>query len=139
MQIKKLFLDTNIVLDLIDSNRKFYSDAIKIIKYAIFNSIEIVISEDMLSTIYYVNKDKTHTLNFFNIILHKWTIIPFGNKVILKALNYAKENNCDLEDTLQCFCALSNSCNLIISNDAKFVNCGIEIFTTTEFLKSINE
>jgi len=45
----------------------------------------------------------------------------------------AKEQ--DLEDALQCLCAKENNCTLLITNDKKFVDCGIEIMNYERFLK----
>jgi len=54
-------LDTNIVLDLLDNGRKNHLYAVEILDYTISNCLEILISEDMLTTIYYINKDKQTT------------------------------------------------------------------------------
>ncbi len=46
----------------------------------------IVISEDMLSTIFYIGKDKKKTLEFFKIITKRWTVSTFGKKVMEDAI-----------------------------------------------------
>lgn len=53
-----IFLDTNIVLDIIDSSRVNHPLAKELWKLLVLNECKIMISEDMLSTIYYINKRK---------------------------------------------------------------------------------
>jgi predicted nucleic acid-binding protein len=139
MVISKIFFDTNVVLDIIDSTRLGHDNAIKLWKKLLMKDYLIFISEDMLSTIFYINKiDKISTLEFFQLILKRWQIVPFGKGVIENAINLSLEKNLDLEDTLQCLCAKENGCEVLITNDKKFYDCGISIYTTEKFLKEKN-
>jgi len=45
------------------------------------------------------------------------------------------EKDLDLEDVLQCLCAKENGCDVFITNDRKFYDCGINIMTTEAFLE----
>lgn len=131
---KKVFLDTNVVIDILNSQRANHLNATKLLEYLIINDIEIVISEDMLSTIFYIVKDKKQTLNFFNVILEDWSVVSFGKDIVKEAIALSLEKSLDLEDTLQCLCAKKNGCYALITHDNKFYNCGIDIVTTDEFL-----
>ncbi len=134
MDSKKVFLDTNIVLDMLDNSRQ-NSDSIKALsEKLIVDNYTIVISKDMISTIFYIQKDKRKTLEFFKIIYRRWTISSFGKDVIKNAIDLSFENSLDLEDVLQCLCAKENSCDILITNDKKFYDCGIKIVTIEEFL-----
>lgn len=133
--MNKIFLDINVVLDLIDSTRKGHFDSQNILKYAINNDVEIVISEDMLSTIFYIIKDKKSVLNFFKVIINEWQIVPFGKNAIDEALDFCLQNGDDLEDVLQCFCAKEYGCKYLITNDKDFCSCGIECIGAEEFLE----
>jgi predicted nucleic acid-binding protein len=93
-----------------------------------------VISEDMLSTLFYIQKDKRKTLEFFKVIYKRWVISSFGKDVIKKAIDLSFENSLDLEDVLQCLCAKENGCDVLITNDKKFYDCDIKIMTIKEFL-----
>jgi len=132
---KKVFLDTNIVIDGIDKERPNNTIATTLIYELIVNGYEIVISEDMLSTIYYIQKDKKRTLAFFKVIQDSWKISSFGEEVIRKAIDLSLRKNLDLEDLLQGLCAKENDCQILITNDKKFYACGIEIYSTTSFLE----
>ena len=136
---KKIFLDINIVIDGIDKDRPNNTIATKLIYALIVKGYEIVISEDMLSTIYYIQKNKKRTLDFFKTIQYNWKISPFGEEVISKAIDLSLEKNLDLEDVLQCLCAKENGCQILITNDKKFYDCGIEILTAESFLEKYDD
>ena len=134
--MKRVFLDTNILVDLLDEKREKNYLAIKLMEKLINEDYEIFISEDMLSTIYYIIRNKEKILNFYKDILDDkyWRIVSFGEDVIENAINFCLKNKNDLEDTLQCFSAKKYKC-VLITEDKKFVNCGIEILNYEEFLK----
>jgi len=131
---KIIFLDTNIVLDIVNPQRINNKEAIRLWNMLIVKKYTIMVSEDMLSTIFYINKDKKQTLEFFQLILKRWQIVPFRKDVIKNAIDLSLEKNLDLEDILQCLCAKENGCKVLITNDKKFCDCGLSVYTTEEFL-----
>lgn len=132
-----LFLDTNIIIDLIESARSEHQAAVNLLNSILQNKHQIVISEDMLTTIYYLaKKDKLKTLEFINVMQKKWKIAAFGRAVIKKSIDISIKNNLDLEDVLQCLCAKENNCDVLITNDKYFYDCGIKIQTADEFLNA---
>jgi len=136
MENKKIFLDTNIVADMIDNKREKYRLSLSLLETLMIQEYEIFISEDMLSTLYFISKDKKATLEFFeNIIYIDWYILSYGKKVIKEATRISLSKGIDLEDTLQCLCAKENNCMLLITSDKKFVDCGIKIVNYEGFLK----
>ena len=139
MDIKKIFLDTNIVLDIIEPRRKSHEQALQLGEYLLLNDYEICISEDMITTIFYISSSKQESLIFIKeVILVDWQIISFGKDIIKNAIDLSLEKNLDLEDILQCFCAKENGCIAFITNDKKFHDCGISLYTIEEFLKEID-
>ena len=131
---KSVFLDTNVVLDFLDLSRGGNSKAVSLIQYLVMNDWAIVISEDMLSTIFYIDKNSDRVLNFFKKITQEWRISPFGLEVVKKSIEISLEKNLDLEDVLQCLCAKDNKCNSLITSDNNLVDCGLPIYTVDEFL-----
>lgn len=132
---KKVFLDTNIVLDLLDTKRQNYTSVQKLIKYLVLNGYAITISEDMLSTIFYINKNHQKVLLFFQTILDKWEVVTFGSYLMKKAVDTAIQNNLDLEDLLQCLCAKEYGCEVLITEDRDFCDCGAKVLTVREFFE----
>jgi predicted nucleic acid-binding protein len=131
----RVFLDANIVLDLLSQQRPNHSQAKMLILMLIEQNIQICISEDILTTVYYIAKDKQQVIVFFQTMQKRWLILPFGHDMITQALEYALEKNADLEDTLQCLCAKKNGCTMLVTNDKKFVDCGVEIVNYERFFK----
>ena len=135
MHNSKIYLDTNVVADIIDETRMNHTISLKLLKYLALNNCNIYISEDMLTTLYYILKDKKEILIFFkNLVFIDWNVSAFGLDVIKSATNLSLENSFDLEDVLQCLCAKQNGCEVLITNDNKFYDCGLEIYKTVEFL-----
>ncbi len=135
MRMSKVFVDTNIVVDIIDSERKGHFYGIKLIEILIKNGINIAISEDMFTTIYYVVKNKEKVLKFLDYITEKWKIYNYGDILVKKAIKISLQKGVDFEDVLQCLCAKENGCEVLITNDKKFYNCGIKIMTSREFVE----
>ncbi len=137
MEATRIYLDTNIIADAIDPLREGHKKSIAILQLCILKDISIFISEDILTTLYYISRDKAATLKFIqNIILTDWHILTFGKKIIQNATTLSLEKNLDLEDILQCLCAKENSCQLLITNDKKFYTCGMNIVGYKYFEKT---
>ena len=134
MDNRAVFLDANIILDILGINREKHNEAKKLWKILTMQNYKICISEDILTNVYYISKEKVEVLKFFKVIQNRWYIVPFGKSVIDNAIKLSLENNLDLEDTLQCLCAKDNGCKILITNDKKFYECGIEIMSCEEFL-----
>ena len=139
MENKKVFFDANILLDIVIAERKGNQYAKILWKYLVLNNIEIVISEDILTNVFYISKNKKNTLIFFELIQNRWKIIPFGGKVIGNSISLSLEKNLDLEDVLQCLCAKENGCQVLITNDQKFYDCDIKVLSAEAFLDKYND
>jgi len=134
--MKNIFIDANIVLDLLDSTRISHNTSKNVFIKIIEKNFKIFISEDILTTIYYIVKNKQLVLSFFETILDSWEIVSFGSKTISEAVTLCKSNlNLDFEDVIQSLTAKKSDCDTIISNDKNFYNCGIPILSGGEFLK----
>jgi len=132
--MKKVFLDANIILDLLDSTRSCHDLSKQVIEDLIDQNCQIVISEDLLTTVYYVVKNKEAVLIFFEIIIDQWEIVSFGKKTILEAVTICKKNTSqDFEDVIQSLSSREADCKLIITNDKHFYNCGVPIIGSKEF------
>lgn len=136
MMAKKLFLDTNIVADLIDQNRPNHAQSMSLIEKIILDGWDICISEDMISTLFYISKKKKQTLEFLkNVVFVDWQILGFGKNILEEAVALSLQKEVDLEDILQCLCAKNNGCEVILTNDTRFYDCGIALLKPQEFLE----
>ena len=131
---RRIFLDTNIILDFLDDQRPHYDDARRLMTQLSADDWRIVISEDMLSTIFYIRKNPRQVLAFYQYVLQHWDVVPYGKPLMEEAVNRALEHDLDLEDMLQCLCAKQEECTLIVTEDKDFVDCGVEVLDYEGFL-----
>ena len=139
----RLFLDTNIIVDLLDIRRSNSAFSLKVLEVAVFNNFEIAISEDILTTVYYVTKKeiaRKKLLSFFEMIDDEFNVLNFKKGVVKKAIKLCQKNGkLDFEDVLQAVCAEKNNCDMIITNDKKFPQLKIPVKNAKDFLKEYNE
>ena len=135
----KLFLDTNVVIDLLGEREEFYQSIAKIATLADKGRLYLVVSALTYSTVYYllsrfedkeIVKDK---IRKFKVIAETSDLT---NKVIDKGLS---SNFVDFEDSLQYYCALNSDCNILITRNGKdFKESEIPVMSPNEYLKSLN-
>jgi predicted nucleic acid-binding protein len=127
----KIFIDTNIFLDLI-LKRKNYKEAL-----TIFSSIEkkrfkaVILDITILNIDYIASKQTKEIRSFLAIINQFFEIVGASNETISKALEI---KNKDLEDNLQYISAKDSNCKLIISNDKKFYKGSLEVLKSEAFI-----
>ena len=130
----KIFIDTNIFLDLILKREK-YKEALQI-----FNAIEqerfeaFVLDITILNIDYIAKKQTKDIRDFLALINRLFKVVGASNGSIKKALEL---NNNDLEDNLQYITAKDSKCKIIITNDKKFINKDIQLMSSDEFCVSI--
>ncbi|MEA3466561.1 MAG: type II toxin-antitoxin system VapC family toxin [Thermodesulfobacteriota bacterium] len=129
------FCDAIIILDFLEQYRPQHQKTVELIEYLAVTNYIICISEDMLTTIYYISKQKPTILKFLKTVVAQWEILNFGESIINRAITAALERNLDLEDLLQCLCAGENGCAAIITHDKSFYDCGIAIYIAGTFLQ----
>ena len=136
----RLFIDTNVMLDLLGERVPFYDSIAKVTTLVDRGQISMVVSALSYSTVSYFltkyeNLDKAkNKLRKFKIISE---ICSLDELIIEKGLN---SNFSDFEDSLQYFSALKSECSILITRNGKdFKDSLIPIMTAEEFLKSINK
>jgi predicted nucleic acid-binding protein len=138
MEKHSIFLDTNIVADMIDPKRRYHPEAMELLKRLMLGAYRIVISEDMVTTLYYISQDKEATLAFLEHIVYvDWEVVPFGTELLQKATQHAMKEVCDLEDTLQCLCSAKEGCSMLVTEDRNFVTCGVKMMDYESALHEI--
>ena len=138
--MKKLFVDTNIVIDLLSRREPFFEEAASLFSLADKKQIELSVSSLTIANTSYVllgqldsNKSKS-ILRKLRLIVN---ILQLDDKTIGLALN--DETFPDFEDGLQYFTAIENGQELIITRNLKdFKNSKLPAMTAKQFIK-INE
>lgn len=133
--MKKIFLDTNVILDAILDNRKHLEEARIILQKGKDHQIQLFASFLTFANIAYIirkhPKEEVYgILRYYSKLI---TVLPTDNKQLQKALTCEAD---DFEDMLQYQCAVAAECDCIITNNIKdFENfCDIPLFTSEDFL-----
>ena len=136
--MSRIFLDTNVILDLLGERVPFFDSIAKVATLADQKKLTLIVSPLSFTTINYVlNKYETsksvlNKLRKFKIICE---VCEVNEETIDKALNSSFK---DFEDAVQYFCALQSNCSIIITRNGKdFKHSTIPIMTAEEYLSSI--
>lgn len=136
--MKKLLIDTNIVIDLLAKREPFYESAALLFSLADKGKIELSVSSLTFANTNYVlsrlkSLDETRTILRQLKILVK--VLSLNDKIIDLALN--DKNLKDFEDGLQYYSALENKHDIIITRNLKeFKNSIIPIMNAKDWLKN---
>jgi predicted nucleic acid-binding protein len=136
--MKNLFLDTNIVLDLLAYRMPFYTEAAKLFSLADKKKLKLSISSLCLADSHYILSRQKPEMEVRNI-LRKFKVLvivlPLDDKITDLALNSEFR---DFEDAIQYYTTIENDQDLIITrNQQDFKTSKIPVMTAGEFLKSI--
>lgn len=139
--MKKLFVDTNIVIDLLSRRESFFEEAATLFSLADRKQIELSVSSLTIANTSYVLLRQMNS-NKAKSILRKLRLIvkilPLDDKIIGLALN--DETFSDFEDGLQYFTAIENGQEVIITRNLKdFKNSKLPTLTAKQFIESKNE
>lgn len=134
----KLFLDTNVMLDLLGEREPFYESSAKIATIADKGKIKLIVSALSYSTVFYL-LSKFEDNEVVKEKLRKFKVITgtsdLTDKIIDKGL---ASKFSDFEDALQYQCAINMDCNILITRNGKdFKESHIPVMTPDEYLKSL--
>ena len=133
----RIFIDTNIMLDLLGEREPFYTPIAKIATLAEKGKLSMVASPISFATVNYFlskyenSKIAREKLRKFKIISE---VCPINEQIIEKGLNSEIK---DFEDALQYFSALGSDCKVIITRNGKdFKDSILPVQTAEEFLNT---
>lgn len=137
--MKKIFVDTNILVDLIADRRPFSKFAIQIFSKAEDKKIKLYTSSHSIATTHYLLKkfiDEKDLRDVLLNIIDYVNVIPIDIDVIKKGL---KSKHKDFEDALQIYSAYSiEKMDCIVTRNIKdFKDSDIPVFSPDELIKNI--
>ncbi len=136
--MKKLFVDTNIVIDLLSRREPFYEEAALLFSLADRKQIELAVSSLTIANTSYVllkQMDSSKAKSILRKLSLILKILQLDDKIIGLALN--DETFTDFEDGLQYFTAIENGQDLIITRNLKdFENSKLPTMTAKQFIES---
>ncbi len=137
--MKKLFVDTNIVIDLLSHREPFYDESARLFSLADQKVIELNISSLTIANTSYTllrqasAKKAKEVLRKLRLIVN---VLPLDDKIIGLALN--DDTFSDFEDGLQYFTAIENDQDMLITRNLKdFKASKLPVMTARQFLKTL--
>ncbi len=136
--MKRLFLDTNVVIDLLGERLPFYNSIAVIASMSDRKEVELVISALSFSTVYYVLSKYENPTNVRLKLSKIKTLSKISDLTDLIIEKGLISNFSDFEDSLQYHSALEKNCDIIITRNAKdFKRSELPLMTADEYLVSI--
>jgi len=137
--MKKLFLDTNIIVDLIADRKPFSKYAIQIFQKAELKEIELFTSSHSIATTHYLLKKYLAEKELRDVLynlLDYINVIAVDVDILKKGL---RSNHKDFEDSIQILCASSiEKIDCIVTRNTKdFKASEIPAFNPDEIILSI--
>lgn len=134
--MEKVFVDTDIVLDLLSNRVPFYSHSAHLFSEADMGKIKIHVSSltfsnlnYILSRQYSVDQARKKLLKFKTLV----TVLSVTDKVVELALSSDFK---DFEDGLQYFTAIENNLKTLLTRNLKdYKTAEITVMTADQFLK----
>lgn len=114
---KRIFVDTNILLDVLLEREGYYYDALKIWANAENDNVEACIAAISLNNIHYVMrklKSETTAMIAVKILLRIFKVIPVDADILGLAVDFHDK---DFEDDIQLQCALKAKCSQLFTRN----------------------
>lgn len=134
--MKTLFIDTNIVIDLLAKREPFYEEAAKLFSLADKKKINLIVSSLTFANTNYILSKTTNSvtareiLTKFKVLV---TVAALNDKIIELALN--DKSFSDFEDGLQYYTAMESEADIIITRNLKdFKSSILPVITAQTYL-----
>ena len=134
--MKKILIDTNIVIDLLSKRKDFYDDAAHLFSQADKKELNLTISSLTFANTNYIltklksAKEAREILRKFKVLVE---LLSLDDKITELALS--DESFPDFEDGLQYYSAIENDVDIIITRNKKdFKNSKLPVLTAKEYL-----
>jgi len=138
--ISKVFFDANIFNDVFDHSRRTHAVSKEALAKAMQHKMKLYTSCDIATNIYYITAKYTNKTNALNALEHVKNIahiIPFGEQELARTITLMRSDSdyTDFEDTIQYIMARNTGCDVIVTNDKRFVSKEIECVSAEAFVK----
>ncbi len=136
----KIFIDSDVILDLLLGRENFVKDAKSIFQLHSAPNIKLYTSPIIISNVVYVItriKNSKAAKQKIRKLLNILNVLNIGEAEILESLNSKFK---DFEDGLQNYCATNSKMNLIVTRNVKdYKHSDISILTPQELLVKLSK
>jgi predicted nucleic acid-binding protein len=131
---QSVFVDTDIVLDLLARREPFYDAAARLFSLAETGTISLSVSSLTFANLFYILRKQVSAKHAHEVLRNfkqLVTVLPVNDATIEQAL---KADFTDFEDAIQYFSALSADCSTLLTrNERHFRKAAINIFTAEAY------
>lgn len=132
----RVFIDTNVFLDLLWRRERFLTDSLKVFDLAVDGKFELLISDLSIANIKYITRKDYSVDEFYEVMSvfrPVFTIVPVGEKAVDQAF---VEKARDFEDALQYFSAMQARADYLLTRNIRdFGFAATVVLSPSEFLK----
>lgn len=135
--MKNIFLDSDVILDVLLKRPGFYLPAANLLAAARINNLQLFTSSVVFVNVnYFLEKfDRVNRVTLLKGLRSIISIVEVGGAVIDKALD---SDLTDFEDAIQYYAALSAKADAIITRNIKdYKNTTIPVLTAEQFLNTL--
>lgn len=132
--MEKVFVDTNIVMDLLEKREGFYQEAQELFTLSDKKDIKLYVSALTFANVHFLlfkhlKMDARKVLAKFKILVN---VLAVDDKILDLALTSDKK---DFEDAIQYYTAIENEMDIIITRNKKdFKNLDLPVLSAKEYL-----
>jgi predicted nucleic acid-binding protein len=135
---KKVFVDTDIIFDLLAKRDPFYIYAARLFTNADKQELDLCVSSLCFGNLNYIltkQKSASEERKILSRLKVLVKVLPVDDKTIDLALNSDFK---DFEDAIQYYCAIENGIQVILTRNLKdYKNSSIPVFTAEEFIRQL--
>jgi len=132
--MKRVFVDTNVILDVVLQRDGFWSDSLKVFQLAEQGKVKACVSASSITDVFYISRKKLTTPVARQVIadlLSLFEIVGVGGEDLSGALSVPID---DFEDALQAYCAGKANADVLITRDTEgFPGIEINVSTPADF------
>jgi len=134
----KLFIDTNVMIDILAQRHPFYSDAAKLVTLAEQQTVKLVASSISFVNTFYVLAKTSEKADLLKALTNFRILCDVSNVDEINIDKSLHSGFSDFEDAVQYYSAINYSCDIFITRNKKdFKKSEISLMTPSEFLISI--
>lgn len=131
-----VFVDTDIVLDLLARREPFYDSAARLFSLAEACDLKLSVSSLTFANLFYILRKQVsarHAQEVLRDFKQLVTVLPVDDAVVEQALHAGFT---DFEDAIQYYSALSAGCAVLLTRNGRhYRKAAISIFTAEAFLR----
>jgi predicted nucleic acid-binding protein len=134
--MRKIFLDANIIIDLVNAGNKSHTDCLFLFNELVKQGLKLYVSPTTFAiTYYFLNKNIKDSAKLNRAVVKLFTNFIFTREDDVIMNKVLKSSFIDLEDALQYYSALDCGADLIISyNQHDFIYSSIPVYHPLHYI-----